>query len=185
MLRPTLIGGGVLGAVGGIPIVGMLNCACCALIIGGGFLAAYLYSNDCKLVGAPFGAMAGATVGLIAGAFYALAHSIVGAIANVVVRAMGFGGDIRETIEQLEDQGVEIPLEAEPWIEFLASASPFVLIAFGFLFLLLFGAVFSTIGGLIGGAVFKYEPPAAGPSAPASGAPPMPPSEWTEPPSGS
>ena len=54
MLKPTLIGGGVAGLLGGLPLIGAINACCCALIIGGGFLAAFLYSKECQGVGAEF-----------------------------------------------------------------------------------------------------------------------------------
>ena len=56
MLKPTLIGGGVAGAVASLPLVGALNCLCCSLIIAGGFLAAFLYSKECRAQGVEFGA---------------------------------------------------------------------------------------------------------------------------------
>ena len=42
MLKSTLIGGLSLGILAAMPVIGVLNCACCALVIAGGFLAAFL-----------------------------------------------------------------------------------------------------------------------------------------------
>ena len=53
MLKSTVIGGAVFGAIAAVPLVGsMLNCLCCSLITGGGFFAAYLYSRECARSGA-------------------------------------------------------------------------------------------------------------------------------------
>ena len=42
-LRSALIGGGVFGVLAALPYIGFLNGICCALFIGGGVLAVYLY----------------------------------------------------------------------------------------------------------------------------------------------
>lgn len=163
MLKPTLIGGGVAGLIGGLPLIGALNCLCCSLVVGGGFLAAYLYSKECRGQGTEFRAGSGAMVGLVAGMFYALVTSVVSGVVNVVT-----GASVAKAIEQFESMGQEIPPEAEPMIEFMANSSPILLMVLGFFIWLLLAAVFSTIGGLIGGAVFKVEPPPAG-AMPSSG----------------
>ncbi len=69
MLKATMIGGLTAGFVGGVPIIGAVNVCCCALVIAGGFLAAFLYSNECKSHGVEFRAGNGALVGLVAGLF--------------------------------------------------------------------------------------------------------------------
>jgi len=162
MLKATLIGGALFGFVGGLPFIGGLNCACCALVIGGGFVAAFLYSKECAGQGMAFGAGPGALVGLVAGMFYALATTVTSGVVQLVM-----GQSMEEVLEQIESMGQEIPPEAEPIIEFLASAGPLVLLVMGFFFWLLVAAVFSTIGGLIGGAVFKVTP-----APPAASSPP-------------
>jgi hypothetical protein len=176
MLKPTLIGGAVFGLVGALPLIGALNCACCALVMAGGFLAAYLYSRDCASQGFEFRAGGGAMVGLVAGLFYALTTTIVSGIVNMVT-----GASMEQILEQAEEMGADIPPEAEPFIQFLTETNMLVLALLGFFFWLLIAAIFSTIGGLIGGAAFKVEPkapapPSAGMSTgggPEGGAPPI------------
>jgi len=162
MLKPTLIGGAVFGLAGALPFISALNVCCCALVMGGGFLAAYLYSKDCASYGVEFRAGSGAMVGLVSGLFYALTTTIVSGIVNLVM-----GASMEEMIEQAEEMGAEIPPAAEPLIEFLTETNMLALALLGFFFWLLIAAVFSTIGGLIGGAVFKVAPQA--PAPPASG----------------
>lgn len=168
MLKPTLIGGASLGAAAALPVVGWLNCACCALVAGGGFLAAYLYSRDCRVAGVPFRAGNGALVGLVAGLFYSVASTIVGGLVRL---ALGFSLD--QMLDQMESMGVEIPPELQEGFEWAAAAGPLLLLVLGFFVTLLIAAIFSTIGGLIGGAVFKVEP--APPAPTVSGTPPPPP----------
>ncbi len=98
MLRATLISGAAFGVLGGIPIVG---CLCCAWMMGAGFLAAYLYSNQVKAAGAEFRPGNGAVIGLVAAMFYSLAATVVGAVFS------SFTGppDLDEIIDQMEQGG--------------------------------------------------------------------------------
>jgi len=173
LLKPTLIAGLLFGFLGGVPFLNVINCACCALIIAAGFLASYLYSNECRKAGAEFRPGTGAIVGLVAGGFYALMTTLVGTVASlamgdfVAARLVDFFKHLpnmpAETVEQLDRM-------AEQAGTF--SVSSLILSFFGNVLL---GAIFSTVGGLIGGAVFKVEPPAPPPPAP-------PPPPFTPPP---
>jgi hypothetical protein len=169
LLKPTLIGGAAFGVIGSIPCVNLLNVLCCSLIMGGGFVAAYLYANDCKKLGNPFGAADGLKLGLGAGFFYWLVSSIISGIFQILMPT-----DIDEMIDQFEAAGM--PPEAldqiEAAAEIMAGAAG-VLLVLGVTFI--FAMVFSVIGGLIGGMVFKYEgAPPAPPAPPADTAPPPP-----------
>jgi hypothetical protein len=157
MLKSTLIGGLAFGVAGGLPIVGALNCACCALVISAGFFAGFLYSNECKRSSFAFGPANGAVVGLVAGMFYAVAATLIGRIFMPSIE------DLDRIIEQLEDNGFppEATEGAAQIFETLDSGMGLVL---SFFFTLLLAAAFSTIGGLIAGAVFKNEPPPAPPA---------------------
>jgi hypothetical protein len=168
MLKATLIGGALFGFVGGLPVLGLLNCACCALFVAGGFVASYLYSKECKIQGAGFRAGNGAMVGLVAGLFYAIVNTIVGGIAKAFMPQP----DPEQMMEMLEQfnlppESVEI---AEKW---MASSVGLWGLIIGFFVTLLLAAVFSTLGGLIGGSVFKVEP--APPASAAGSSPPPPP----------
>ena len=161
MLKPTLIGGGLFGALAGLPVVGALNCACCALIAGGGFLAAYLYSKECAGQGIEFRPGGGALVGLVAGLFYAIASTVVGGI----VGALSGGPDVDMIIDQMEQADAPPEMVDLMVNVFEMMSGPTGIIVIFFVSLLL-GAIFSTLGGLIGGSVFKVEsavpPPPSG-----------------------
>ena len=166
MLKPTLIGGGLFGLLGAIPFVSMFNCACCALVVGGGFLAAYLYSKECSGQGVAFRPGSGAVVGLVAGMFYAITNAVLGWMFSQFTSPP----DIDEIVEQMESAGAP-PEAVDMMIRVLEMfLSPFGVVIMFFV-LLLVGAVFSTLGGLIGGAVFKVEP--APPAPPIDSAPPV------------
>ncbi len=155
MLKPALISGLVFGIVAAIPILNFINCACCALIIGCGFLAAYLMSQEHRAAGLAFRAGNGATVGLVSGLVYGVVNGIVGAVVQ-----LAFGvGDITQVLEQLESSGMDLDPQAMERISgFMASTGPLALALFGLFIAILLGAIFATIGGLIGGAVFKHQP---------------------------
>lgn len=172
MIGPALIGGGVFGFLSGVPLVGALNCMCCALVVAGGFVAAYLYSRPCKDAGVPFAAGNGALVGLIAGVIHAVVATVVSALAQLALGA----GDWQQMMDQFGSQ--MDPAAMEQVSRFMESTGPVVMVLIGLLMWLLAGTVFSTIGGAIGGAVFKQEPPAAPPAMippPCSDPPPPPP----------
>jgi hypothetical protein len=175
--KPAAIGGLSFGVLGGLPVVQYLNCLCCVLVIGAGFLAAYLYSRACQQAGVEFGPGNGAMTGLAAAPFYALASSLIGGLVFAAVGAESFQESIDEAMRQVEGSGGDAQM-VERIGQFLENTGPFVLILLGFGFTLLLALVFSTVGGVIGGATFKHVPPRpAPPSAgfgppPSSGAPP-------------
>ena len=168
MLKATLIGGALFGFLGGLPLIGALNVCCCALFAAGGFLAAYLYSKECGNAGVEFKAGNGALVGLVAGLFYSIATAVTSGIVSI------FASPDPEQMMELFEQ-IGLPPEsmdmAAKWME---SSSGFTGVLIGFFFSLLLAAIFSTIGGLIGGATFKVQAP---PPAPPAGQVPPPPGD--------
>ena len=154
MLKPALISGVAFGVAGAIPVINWINCACCALIIGCGLLAAFLQSKQCRQAGVEFRGGAGATVGLVAGLVYG---AVSGVLGGLISAATGMG-DWQQAIEQIQSSGADIdPATLEQITSFMESSGPIVLVLIGVFFALLFGAIFGTIGGLIGGSVFKVE----------------------------
>jgi hypothetical protein len=155
MLKPALIAGVAFGIAGSIPVINWINCACCALIIGAGFVAAFLYSKESRKVGAAFGPGNGATVGLISGLIYGVVSGIVG---GAISAAFGMG-EWQQVIEQLQASGADIdPATLQQISSFMESSGSVMMFLIGLFFALLFGAIFGTLGGLIGGSVFKVQP---------------------------
>ena len=154
MLKPALISGIAFGIAGSIPVINWINCACCALVIGAGLFAAFLYSKESRKIGAAFGPGSGATLGLMAGLIYGVVSGIVG---GAISAAFGMG-DWQEVIEQIQASGADIdPVVIEQISSFMESSGGVMMFLIGLFFALLFGAIFGTIGGLIGGSVFKVE----------------------------
>ena len=147
-IKPALIGGCVFGVLATLPYVNAVNVACCALYIGGGVLAAYLYMKEQPaLAKAPYGD--GAVVGVLAGLFGAVAGTLVGA----VLALMGVVEDeVAAALAALDAQGIELPTFVRELIGGgPASAS---LIGLSLVFNLISYSIFATIGGLVGVAIF-------------------------------
>ncbi len=165
MLMPAVIGGVGGAVVSALPLVGALNCACCSLIIGSGFMAAFIYSRNCKEAGVGFQAGSGALLGLFAGLIFALSSTVITGVKGIIFT--GGGGveaemtEAREMMEQFglpPEQMESIEEGMAAYQEFVERFGVWVFILLGFGLSLLLGCVFATIGGLIGGAVFKVEP---------------------------
>ncbi|HVS13361.1 MAG TPA: hypothetical protein VMV46_05540 [Thermoanaerobaculia bacterium] len=150
LLKPALIGGGVLGVLSGIPIVSLGNCACCAWVVGGGVLAAYLYSQQ---IGPqpqpPYGPAA--ALGALTGAIGAVVSSLVALPFSLI----GLGGGLAGMQQALRDiEG--LPPELQNALASVGAAGVGIgMLVIGFLFSLVVYAVFATIGSLIGITIFK------------------------------
>jgi hypothetical protein len=163
LLKPTLISGLVFGLASAIPFLNLVNICCCALVWGCGLLAAYLYSTACKAAGVAFRPGTGALVGLMAGAFYAVSATVFSTVFSLL-----FGPAIAEMAARMVERLPEVPPFAMEALEKAQQeAGKFSVVSFilGLFFWILCGAVFSTLGGLLGGALFKHEPPPPPPPA--------------------
>lgn len=156
MVKPALIAGIAFGVAGAIPVIEWINCACCALIIGCGFVAAYLHSQPMKASGLGFTAGNGAVVGLAAGIVYGVVAGVLGAVIDTMLGLT----DMNQIVEQMEHIGTMEPEALEMVTRFMESTGPATFALAGIFFSLLLGAVFGAVGGLIGGAVFKGAPSA-------------------------
>ncbi len=175
LLKPTLISGLVFGLIAGLPIVSVLNLCCCAPAWGAGILATYLYAAKCKALGVRFGASEGTKVGFVSGVVFAITGTALVLLVFVLI------GGPQQFLHQMEQASERLPIPGEAiemvrrWVE--SGWFP-VLIAIGYFgFFILSGGIFATLGGLLGGAIFKHEPaPPAPPMVPPP--PPAPPAGW-------
>jgi hypothetical protein len=133
-----------MGVLSALPIISAGNVCCCLWVVAGGLAASYLLQQNQT---APLTPRDGALVGLLAGVY--------GAIITVVLSipiTLFIGPLERQVIERLaESTGVSI---GEYWGD---TMSPAMFVALTFIMLLV-GSVFSTIGGLIGAAIFRKPP---------------------------
>jgi hypothetical protein len=152
MFQPALYGGLLLGVLSALPFISFGNACCCLWVLSGGAVAAYILQANQPT---PITPGDGAVVGLLAG--------IIGAIVQLFVSipvslAMGpLQGRIAERI--LENAG-DIPENVRPMMEALRHGGFSVVGAvFGFIVFLCLAVVFSTLGGLIGAAIFRKKTP--------------------------
>ena len=148
---PALYGGIIMGVISGVPLLGIVNCLCCAGIMFGGFMSVYFYkkqltaemdpmtSSDAMGLGA-FSGIFGAIVAIIlSGLFILLMGNVTGEIVKKILESTNalnnMPPEARDQMEQsLEQTGLSI----------ISVVANFIMhILFGFL------------GGLIGYAVFK------------------------------
>jgi hypothetical protein len=152
-VQPALVGGLVMGVLTALPIISVGNLCCCLWVIGGGVVAAYLLQRSQP---APIETGDGALVGLFAG--------VVGAFVYLVVSipiGMVSGPMLRPMLQRLTEQMTDMPPEFREFAtSYTATSAGMVVASFiGFVFWLIVGAIFSTVGGLIGAAIFRKRAP--------------------------
>jgi len=157
--QPALLGGLLLGVLSALPIVGAGNCCCCLWVISGGVTAAYLLQKGQP---APIDAGDGALVGLLAGVIGVVVWQL---LAIPVTLLMGpFQAQLMERLLS----NAELPENVRPLFETLRQGAGFSVAGFivGAFFTLVVGIVFSTVGGLIGAALFRTKLPPVPPIPP-------------------
>jgi hypothetical protein len=161
--QPALLGGLVLGVLSALPIVSMGNICCCLWVISGGVLAAYLLQRN---QAAPIAAGDGAMVGFLAGVIGAVVWQV---LAIPITLAMGpFQARLMERFLTNAD----LPENVRPLLEGMRQSTGLNVVYFiiGAFFTLVVSIVFSTLGGLLGAALFRTKVPPV---------PPMPPPDST------
>ena len=148
-LKAALIGGVICGIASGLPYVGAVNVACCALYIGGGVLAAYLLMKEMPATEkAPYGdgSVVGLLTGLIGGVVATLTALVFGGIADQAEQVL-------DSLRMATGQGAEIPQEVLDMFDTSEGASG-TLILINLVFGVVTGAIAACIGGLVGVAIF-------------------------------
>jgi len=157
MGQPALIGGLVMGVLSALPIISLGNACCCLWVMSGGAVAAYLLQQQ---TAAPLTAGDGALVGLLAGLCGALVEVIVSIPITIMVGPME-----RALLERAVDMAGSMPPEMRDMFErvrgggMARGAFFFASRALALVLWLFVGAVFSTLGGLIGAAIFRKPAP--------------------------
>jgi hypothetical protein len=150
VVQPALIGGLVIGVLSVLPIIDLGNWCCCLWIISGGVVAIYLLQ---QAQSAPVTAADGALVGLLAGLVGAFVYGLLSIPLDLYTAPMR-----RQMLERVISQ-----MDVPPAFRDLArrvSTGP-VVILLGFVRMLFLGVIFSTLGGVLGAAIFgKKTPPA-------------------------
>jgi hypothetical protein len=150
----VLVGALVMGVLSSLPLISVGNVCCCLWVISGGVAAAYALQQG---QADPITPADGAFVGFLAG--------IAGAVVYVVVSVpldMLIGPMEREMVRRF----IENTSGAEGFRDYADRADLIaapVRALLGFVMMLFVGAIFSTIGGVLGALMFKKAPAPAQP----------------------
>lgn len=176
-LQPALLGGLVMGILSALPLISAANC-CCAWILFGGGLAAYLMQQSHP---APINAGDGAIVGLLAGVIGAVVWAVLSIPIGLIMGPFQIA-----MMERVLENARDVPPEIREMIEGMRGMAGAGAIGIGavvsFFFMLIIGicigAIFGALGGILGAVMFrKNVPPPPPPSSPFSPPPPPPPGE--------
>ncbi len=150
-LVPAVWGGVVIAVLSSVPVISLVNCACCAGVIIGGVVAVYLYRRDLD-PGVPMLSSDGALLGLMAGCF--------GAVMSTALTA-ALGGLSIEWLKEIAELA-ENP-ELDNLIgQFSESVLSQGLIVMVFMINLVTDCIAGMIGGVLGVALFgKAQTPGA------------------------
>jgi Family of unknown function (DUF5518) len=156
--QPALIGGLVMGVLSALPLVNALNLCCCLWVVSGGLVAAYLFQQNHSM---PMTAGDGALAGFLAGIAGAVILVIVSIPINMLVAPME-----RAVLQRVLTMSGNMPPEMRQMLENLGQPrtdigflGQMIVRLIGFFFFLIVGSVFSTLGGLLGAALFRKSLP--------------------------
>ena len=147
-LQPAVLGGLLIGVLSALPFVSALNACCCVWVLAGGLLTAYLLQERSTM---PMTAGDAAMAGLLAGVIGALVAGVLGILVMAVM------GGAAESLDQIPTG--DMPPEFGRVLDRFREMPPtFWYVATAVAYLLVF-PVFSTLGALLGVALFKRQPP--------------------------
>lgn len=151
-LMPSLYGGLIMGAISGLPVLGILNCFCCAGVLLGGFLSVLFYKNELTSTMSPLtnsdamqlGVFAGLWGALFGTIFHVLTLATVGDVSSGMILNMLRNLNLPpDALEQMEEKMAEGGILSAALVVRHALVSVVIDVLFGLL------------GGLIGFSMFK------------------------------
>src|SRR5262245_54515697 len=147
-----------MGVLSALPLISVGNCFCCLWVISGGVVAAYVLQDAYD---APITPGDGAIAGLLAGLAGAVVHFILSIPIDIlmapvernlgqrVIEMLGtVPPEVREMVDRMRDQQMRGGVAA------IIARRIFLLV-----FMRCVAAVFSTIGGVVGAAIFGKKRP--------------------------
>ena len=148
MFVSTLLGGVLLGLLSTIPYGSSVNVVCCAWVILGGFIAAYLYHKD----GGKLDKSTGALIGFLAG----LWGTVIVTLITTVMWAIRGDSMLTEISSKMQMSGQQMP---ESYMNLMTSllGNPKLIAVITFCAYLIIDSVFATLGGLLAVSVVKKD----------------------------
>ena len=146
-IQPALLGGVAIGVLSALPVINVGNC-CCAWILFGGALAAYLMQQHHP---APITIGDGAIVGLIAGLIGAFIWLIVTIPISVAMAPLQ-----QRMTQRVLQNAADLPPELRAFFESVSGGPSIGLgLLFGFFLMLVVSTLFGMLGGLFGALMFR------------------------------
>jgi hypothetical protein len=145
-----------MGVLSALPLIAAGNACCCLWVVSGGVIAAYLFQQNTTT---PITPADGALIGLLAGITGAFVHFFVAIPIDILVAPME-----QAMFQRMLDIGT-LPPEVRDMMERYgrggAMGGAFFIVSriIGLMFWVVVGAVFSTIGGLLGALIFRKQTP--------------------------
>jgi len=141
-----------MGVLSALPLISVGNLCCCLWVISGGVAAAYVLQQGQP---DPITPADGAFVGFLSGLGGAVVYLIISLPVDILIGPME-----REMMRRLVENmgGVDGFRTYADRADLVAAPVRALL---GFMMMLCVGAIFSTIGGLLGALMFKKAPPPA------------------------
>lgn len=156
--QPALLGGLAIGVLSALPVINVANC-CCAWILFGGALAAYLMQQNHP---EPIGVGDGASVGLLAG----VAGTFVWLVVSIPI-STALAPLQSQMLQRALRNAPDMAPEARSILESLASGPAVGIgLVFGFFVMLLVSTLFGMVGGLFGALMFRKNAPPPPPPPP-------------------
>jgi len=135
-----------MGALSALPIISAFNLCCCLWVVSGGAIAAYLVQQNQPASIRPGD---GALAGLLAGVVGAFVYLLLSIPITLLIAPMQ-----REIMQRIADN---MPPEFQEYASTMAGSG--VQLTLGFIFMLIVGSIFSTMGGLLGAFIFRKQTP--------------------------
>jgi hypothetical protein len=158
--RAALIGGAVTGVLSALPLIYLGNLCCCLWVISGGVVAAFVLQQDQT---GPITPADGALAGLLAGLAGACVHLVLAIPIDIVMAPME-----RAMAQRFFDMAGNMSPEMCDMFDRMSGSNIEMSIGIilirrvvGFMFMLFIGAIFSTLGGLLGAVLFRKQAPPA------------------------
>jgi len=175
-IQPALVGGLIVGLLWSIPFLNLINFCCCLGVMIGGAVAALMLVKRSPVF--PVSSSDGAAVGALAGAVGAGIHLIIGVPIGLIMNQASFSV-LKSLLAQMNDPQVRSAMDqalSESANQGFAERLLGALV--GWLIVSAVSVGFSTLGGVIGVAIFekrKGQQPPVAPSGPDYGRPAQPP----------
>jgi hypothetical protein len=150
--QPALIGGAVMGVLSALPLIAAGNACCCLWVVSGGLVAAYVLQQNQS---APITPGDGALVGLLAG----LTGTVIYAVLSIPISIM-LAPLEQVVLQRLAETAGTMPPQFRGYVGGFVGRS--IGLVFGIVVMFFAGSLFSTLGGLLGAALFARRPPSAG-----------------------